>query len=209
MTDAVQEEPAWQSALSPHLVEMVRVPLTTPLRTRAGELIPEVRGAVMRFPRWTGPAFQDDFGKKSSAFVEIEGEHLFAELAVLRLLEREGWEGRWVTTYGRAHGEVWKLLTRWLDAPRDDQKHVPIEDTRARQLLASIAAINKPARYAGCWGTYAWRGGDFAFFDCKRTSSTTKERVKVPQEEWLRMALAAHPAVFDVDSFCFVLWDYI
>lgn len=208
MTRDGSGDPAWLTALSPYVQELVAIPLELPIRTLAGDLIPEVRGAAMRLPRWTGAAFADDFGRKSAAFVELDGEHLFAELAVLRLLERDGWEGRWVTTHGGAHGEIWKLLTKWRDAPRAEQRHVPIEDERARQLLASIAHANKPARYTGCWDVYAWRGGEHVFVACKRDSASSKDRLKRPQEEWMRMALAAHPGIFTADSFCVIQWDY-
>lgn len=201
------QEPSWVTALSPYLEQIAAVPLELPIRTLAGDLIPHVRAAVVNFPRWGGAPFVDDLGRKSAAFVELDGEHLFAELAVLRLLEREGWEGRWVTTHG-AHGEISRLLTSWRDVPRADQRHVPIEDARARQLLASIAQANKPARYAGCWGVYAWRDGQYVFLECKRSSGAGKDRVGRKQEEWMRMALAAHPGVFSADSFCLVQWDY-
>jgi hypothetical protein len=210
MTDTAQQQPAWMTALSPYLVELISVPLATPIRVRiVGDLIPDVHGAVVRFPQWTGPAFVDDLGKKSAAFVEVDGEHLFAPLAVLRLLERDGWEGRWVITRGGAHGEVWKLLTRWLDVPRAEQKHVPIEDARPRQLLATIAHANKPGRYAGCWELFTWRGDEYLFFQCKRASSSKKDWLSRQQEEWMRMALAAQPGVLRADSFCVVEWDYV
>lgn len=204
---ADEQRPAWANALAPYLVELTRVPLKSPIRTLLGALIPEVPGAVLRLPRWTGADFVDDFGRKGSASVELDGEHVFAELALLRLLERAGWEGRWVNTKGTKHGEIWKLLTRWSDVPREEQRHRPIEDERPRQLLTSIANANKPARWAGCWDVYAWRGEEFAFLQCKK-GSPARERLGAQQEEWLRMALLTQPALVKLDSFCFVLWDY-
>lgn len=201
-------EPAWASALSPVLRETIRVPLATHIHTRLGDPIPDVAGAVVRFARWTGPAFADDMGRKAAAFVELDGEHLFAELAVLRLLEREGWQGRWVITTGGAHGEISKLVTRWQDAPRADQKHAPIEDAAPRQLLAGIAHANKPARYAGCWGVFAWRGAEYLFLECRRVSGSKVDPVKAKQVEWMRMALASQPGVLRSTSFCMVHWDY-
>jgi hypothetical protein len=209
MTVPADRQPAWAPALSPSLGEIIRVPLATPIHTRIGDPIMDVAGAVVRFARWTGPAFADDLGKKAAAFVELQGEHLFPELAVLRLLEREGWEGRWVITSGGAHGEIWKLLSRWLDVPRAEQKHVPIEDASARQLLAGIAHANKPARYAGCWNVFAWRGSEYLFLECKRASGPKIDPLKAKQVEWMRMALASQPGVLRPDSFCVVHWDYV
>ena len=203
-----QQQPAWAAALGPYLREIVRVPLATHIHTRLSDPIPDVAGGIVRWPQWTGPAFVDDLGRKGAALVALDGEHLFAELAVLRLLERQGWEGRWVITTGARHGEISKLLTRWLDLPRAEQKHVPIEEARPRQLLAAIAHANKPARYAGCWGVFAWRGDEFLFLECRRVSGSKIDPVKARQVEWMRMALAAQPGVFRPDSFAVLQWDY-
>jgi hypothetical protein len=208
MTSQADRQPAWAPALSPCLREIIQVPLATHIHTRLGDPIQNVAGAVLRFARWTGPAFVDDLGRKTAAFVELDGEHLFAELALLRLLARDGWEGRWVVTSGGAHGEIWKLLTRWLDLPRADQKHVPIEDAAPRQLLAGIAHANKPARYGGCWGVFAWRGAEYLFLDCRRGSGSKIDPVKARQVEWMRMALVSQPGVLRPHSFCAVQWDY-
>ncbi len=208
MPASPEQQPAWMPALASALVEVVRVPLATHIHTRLGNPIPDVAGAIVRFPQWTGPAFVDDFGRKGGAMVELEGEHLFPELAVLRLLERQGWEGRWVTTTGGKHGEIFKLMTRWVDAPRADQRHVPIEDAAARQLLTGIAHANKPARFAGCWGVFAWRGGQYLFLECRRVAGAKIDPVKDKQVEWMRMALASQPGVLRPDSFCVVQWEY-
>ncbi len=208
MAPADQPQPAWAPAFAPFLREVIRVPLATHIHTRLGDPVQDVAGAVLRLPHWSGPAFVDDLGKKAAAFVELDGQHLFAELAVLRLLEREGWEGRWVITTGGAHGEISKLLTRWQDVPRADQKHAPIEDAAARQLLTGIAHANKPARFAGCWSVFAWRGGAYLFLECRRASGSKIDPVKAKQVEWMRMALASQPGILRPDSFCVVQWDY-
>lgn len=181
--------------------------LNVPIHLPGGRIIQEVNSAVLRFAQWTGAPFVDDFGKKSAALVELDGEHLFAELAVLRLLEKEGWAGRWVNTYS-GRGEVWKYLTDWRDVPRGEQTTRPIKESEPRQLLASIAALNKPARYAGCWDTVAWRGDDYVFLECKRTAPKYKDLVSKAQEDWLRSALFLGDRRLSVDSFCFIQWDY-
>ncbi len=208
MTDPTDRQPAWAAALAPCVREIIRVPLATHIHTRLGDPIPDVAGATVRLGQWTGPAFVDDLGKKAGAMVDLDGEHLFPELALLRYLERAGWEGRWVITTGAKHGEIWKMLTRWQDVPRADQRHVPIEDAGARQLLAGIAHANKPARYAGCWSVFAWRGGEYLFLECKRASGSKIDPVKAKEVEWMRMAMASQPGVLKPDSFAAILWDY-
>jgi hypothetical protein len=200
-------DPTWKSALAPLVESEFRVELNVPVTRPAGRMIHDVAAVFLRLPRWTGAPFADDFGKKSAAMVELEGEHLFAELAVLRLLEKEGWSGRWVNTYGGG-GEVWKFLTEWKDVPRSEQRSRPIEESQPRQLLARIAGFNKPRRYRGCWDVFAWRGEEFAFFECKRTAPKYKDVVSKEQEEWLRSALYIADLELSEDSFCFIQWDY-
>jgi hypothetical protein len=199
--------PTWISAFAPFVEREFRVELRVPITLPAGRMIHDVPGVFMRFPLWQGTPFADDFGKKTAAMVDLDGEHLFAELAILRLLEKDGWTGRWVNTYGGG-GEVWKFLTEWKDVPRADQRNRPIEDSEPRQLLARIAGFNKPRRYKGCWDTFAWRGSEFAFAECKRTSPKYKDVVSKEQEEWLRSALYVGDRRISEESFCFVQWDW-
>lgn len=196
------------SALRPYIeLDDQRVELRVPITMPAGRVIKELPAVFMRFPRWDGPAFVDDFGRKASALVELDGEHLFAELAVLRLLEQAGWSGRWVNTYS-GKGEVWKYLTEWKDLPRGEQRSRPIEEAEPRQLLAAVAGLNKPARYKGCWDVFAWKGSDVAFVQCRRTAPKSKDVVSKEQEDWVRSALYLGDRRVSLESFCFVQWDY-
>jgi hypothetical protein len=170
-------------------------------------MIHDVAGVFMRFPKWTGAPFIDDFGRKSAALIELDGEHLFPELAVLRILEKDGWNGRWVSTYS-AGKEVWKYLTEWKDVSRDEQRTRPLEDAEPRQLIARIAGFNKPRRYKGCWDVFAWRDAEFAFFQCKRRAPKGTDVISRDQQEWLRSALYIGNRQVSEQSFCFVQWDY-
>ena len=196
------------SALRPYIeLDDQRVELRVPITMPAGRVIKELPAVFMRFPRWDGPAFVDDLGRKATALVEFDGEHLFAELAVLRLLEQAGWNGRWVNTYS-GKGEVWKYLTEWKDLPRGEQRSRPIEEAEPRQLLAAVAGLNKPARYKGCWDVFAWKGSEVAFVQCKRTAPKYKDVVSKEQEDWVRSALYLGDRRVSLESFCFVEWDY-
>jgi hypothetical protein len=196
------------SSLQPYVeLENLRVELKVPITMPAGRVIQELPAVFMRFPRWEGAPFVDDFGKKSAAMIDLEGEHLFAELAVLRLLEQAGWTGRWVNTYS-GRGEVWKYLTGWKDVPRGEQRSRPIEEAEPRQLLAAVAGLNKPARYKGCWDVFAWKGTDVIFAECKRTAPRYKDVVSKEQEDWVRSALYLGDRRISLESFTFVQWDY-
>lgn len=199
--------PSWPSVFAPVLESEFRVELQTPITLPAGRRIHDVPGVFVRFARWTGAPFVDDFGRKGGAMIELDGEHLFAELAVLRLLEKDGWSGRWVNTYS-GRGEVWKFLAEWSDVPREEQRSRAIEEAEPRQFLPRIAAFNKPRRYRGCWDVFAWRSAEYAFAECKRTAPTARDVVGKEQEEWLRSALYIADGRVSEESFCVVQWNY-
>lgn len=208
MTSPEPTSPAWLDALRP-CAELTgyRVPLKTPIHMPGGRMVSDVAGIFLRFPRWAGPPFVDDFGKKAAGMVELDGEHLFAELAVLRLLERAGWSGRWVNTYS-GKGEVWKYLTHWDDVPRAEQRNRVLEEEEPRQVLAGVAR-RATKRYTGCWDVYAWRGGDFAFLQTKRGAPKAGVEVGAAQVGWLHTAILFGDERITADSFAFVQWDYL
>jgi hypothetical protein len=199
--------PGWTSAFRPYVEREFRVELKIPIRFPGGRVIHDVPAVFVRFPMWRGKPFVDDLGKKSAAMIDLNGDHLFAELAVLRLLQKDGWDGRWVNTQGGGK-EVWKYLTDWQDVPRDEQRARPIQDNEPRQLVARIASFNRPRRFKGCWDTFAWRASEFAFVECKRFAPRSTDLVSKDQEEWLRSALFLGDSRLPLDSFCVVQWDY-
>jgi len=66
------------------------------VRTKVGEMnVPLAPGAI---PKFGGLLSVDTFGGK--ALLEVDGPAQFAEAAILRLFQAEGWQGRWLETYG-------------------------------------------------------------------------------------------------------------
>lgn len=195
-------------ALQPFVDQEFRVELRVPISFPSGRMIHDLPGVSIRLPKWDGAPFVDDFGRKASAMVELDGQHTFAELAVLRILEKDGWSGRWVSTFSTGK-EIWKYLTDWQDVPRAEQKTRPIQDDTPRQLIARIAGFNKPRYYKGCWDVFAWRQpDDVAFLQLKRAGRKTEDLLSKDQEEWVRSALFVADERVTTDSFCFVQWDY-
>ena len=138
-----------EAVAAAHIVEREqRVELKVPISLPAGRMIHDVAGVFMRFPKWTGAPFVDDFGRKSAAMIDLDGEHLFPELAVLRVLEKDGWNGRWVSTYS-AGKEVWKYLTEWKDVPREEQRTRPLEDAEPSGAAAPSITELRSLRFSG------------------------------------------------------------
>ncbi len=112
-----------------------------------------VRKCSLALPAWQGPPLPDTYGEKP--VVDLEGQPLFAELAILRCLERVGWQGVWVDTYRG----VFRCGLPGLSAPAD----LP-PDRRA--LFDAIAQRNGGRR--GCWDVYVWYDGNVLFAEAKR-----------------------------------------
>ncbi len=199
-------EAAWYSALAPYVErDDLAVELAHPFLTGVGERVDAVPSVFMRFPMWRGEPFVDEFGQKAAAMIDLDGEHLFAELAILRLLERDGWEGRWIHT--SAKGEITRYVTEWRDVPRQEQKNRPIQHDGARALLYAIAD-RSGNRFAGCWDVFAWRDDEYAFFEPKRQAPKDKDRLKSAQEAWVRAALSLRQQSLSARSFALVQWDH-
>lgn len=196
----------WYPALAPYVErDDLVVRLANPFLRPTGERVEALPGVSMRFPMWRGGPFVDDLGKKTAAMVDLEGEHLFAELAILRLLEREGWDGRWIHT--TASGEITRYLTEWRDVSRQEQKSRPIQHDGARALLYAIAD-RSGNRYGGCWSLFAWRENSYAFFEAKRQNAKEKESLKPAQAAWVRAALSLRQQLMTAKDFCLVQWEY-
>ena len=76
------------------------------------------------FSLWSGQSVDFDYGGKP--LINYEGEAIFAELAILRILLADGWDGVWVETYGgtnflRDMPHDWKLKPQNIAIPKDKQ----------------------------------------------------------------------------------------
>ncbi|MEY2412443.1 MAG: hypothetical protein QOD84_1049 [Acidobacteriaceae bacterium] len=144
----------------------------------------EVAKCYLEFPRWNGLPISDTYGGK--AVMESDGEAVFAEIGILRLLQRKGFDGVWVDTFlGRLRQSI-APLTR--DLPAD-----------IREVYRRIVDLNKGRQ--GCWDILAWKGDKIVFVECKRKN---EDRIRITQTGWLEASLAAGIAL---DCFMVCEWD--
>ncbi len=150
----------------------------------SGETIP-VRRQFLHFDSWSGAPIDDPYGGK--AIINLDGEPLFAELALLRLLQNDGFDGVWVDTYRRRFRRTMAMegsaLPRWVQSKFDD-----------------IVAEN--GRRGGCWDLLSWKGDEILFVESKRKH---KDRIGFNQKQWLASALRVG---FDANSFLIAEWDF-
>jgi hypothetical protein len=97
-----------------------------------------VSKATPVFQPWAGDPLDDSYGNK--AVVDVQGEPLFAELAILRHLQADGWSGVWVDTF----------RSRFLDGV-DSRATLPSDKA---ELLNNI--YERAGSRNGCFDIFAW-----------------------------------------------------
>ena len=132
---------------------------------------------TIRFPKWVGTPTKKSLKNtyRVKPLVEVNGEPLFGELAILRLLQRDGWDGVWVDTF---HGE--KLF--WNGLPdRTQPSSLP---AKAEALYDKIVA-RRSGKAGGFFDVFAWRGRKFLFVEYKGEG----DKLKKKQLLWIRAAI--------------------
>jgi hypothetical protein len=120
----------------------------------------------------------------NKALVTVEGELLFGELAILRLAQKQGWDGVWLDTY---HGDK-----KWRDMPHVSE---PVSIPAARgDLLDRIR--DRHGRRGGAWDVFVWKNDEVGFLEAK----TVGDGIRPNQRTWLAAALAegVPPSAFTI-----------
>jgi hypothetical protein len=108
--------------------------------------------------------------------VTFDGAAMFGELAVLRWLEVDGWEGAWLDTF---HGRK-----AWRGMPTTSS---PVAlPAHAQHLYERIIAENG-GRASGTFDIMAWRNGQTIFIEYKGPGDDTKKH----ESAWVDAALKA------------------
>ena len=159
-----------------------------------GQII-DIPKCIVTFDKWTGTSVKETFGGKP--ILNVSGRPMFAELAIMTHFQNDGWQTRWVETYGK---KVPICLTEWKDDKYKNQVHVPFLDNTIIKLLADIAKLNNDT-YSGCWDVVASKGDKIVFAESKRTK---KDSIRSTQINWLSSGLKYG---LQPDNFLVVQWD--
>jgi len=131
---------------------------------------------TIRFPKWLGkPLDEKQKGSyKIKPLVQIDEEPLFGELAILRLLQKNGWDGVWVDTY---HNKFWKGLP-----DRTAPCSLP---EKPKEVYDKIVA--RHGKYGGFFDIFAWHGQKFLFAEYKGEG----DKLKPNQISWIAAAVSS------------------
>lgn len=162
-----------------------------------GDNIVLVPRTFVRFHKWEGIPLNETFGNKS--LLNIEGEAVFAELAIMKSFVSAGWDARWVETYARGNKEP-LYLKEWKDVKYREQTECHFADELLRNLIKEIAAIK--GSYGGCWDVAAHKNGKVLFIESKWLG---KDSINSNQRKWLEAAMRFG---LTEENFLVVEWDY-
>lgn len=151
----------------------------------------------LTFNEWKGNMIKNTFGGK--ALVDINGNTLFAELAIVYYLKKNGWNARWIEIFGRPPMDPF-MLTEWNDVCYREQVHVPIIDIEIHKTLIGIAKLNGN-KFSGCWDVVAWKNGYILFLEAKRNN---RDSIRSSQIDWLKASLTYG---LNCNNFIIIQWD--
>ncbi|OGF67140.1 hypothetical protein A3B01_01525 [Candidatus Nomurabacteria bacterium RIFCSPLOWO2_01_FULL_41_52b] len=157
----------------------------------SGEQV-SIQKYFLHFDLWRGAKPEFDFGQKP--ILAFEGKACFAELAILRMFLKHGWDGAWVETYGGVHflrsmPNTWSLKSEHIQIPADK------EDLLKR--------IWKAGDTRACFDVLVWSGADIFFCEAKRLK---KDRLNEAQKKFIQGALACG---ISPSQFLIAEWDLL
>ena len=132
-----------------------------------------------------------DRGYAMKPLVVVEKQAMFAEIAVLSMFTKLGWDGVWADAFHR----------KYFNKMPNQSKGASLA-TYINQTLTRIAENNGQSR-SGCWDVILWVDRTLLFVQLK--SLATGEEIKAARIGWLEAALKSG---FSPSQFMVVEWDY-
>ncbi len=137
-----------------------------------------IESLVLQLPEASPPRIQDGTLRKtylSKPVLVLNGEELFGELAIVRLLEKDGWQAVWADTF---HGSKF-----WSNMP---SKSSPVAlPTEVQGLYDRIAALKGSP--SGCFDVIAWKDERRCFFEYK----SLRDKSNKNELAWIAAAIDA------------------
>lgn len=112
----------------------------------------------------------------SKPLVSVNGDAMFGELAIVRWLERDDWEGVWVDTFHG--GKFWRAMPH---------KSSPVKLPAPAQATFDAIKRANEGKASGAFDVMAWRGRDVAFLEYKGEGDSSNRN----EARWIEAALDA------------------
>lgn len=166
-----------KGALTPTLLEQLNLPSGLQVQIPKCEFV---------FKEWKGEPIKDTYNNKP--VIDYDGRPLFAELATLKMFQKEGWSGVWVDSYRNKYRVGLPEECTHVELPAEHQRFINAvrEQTKTR---------------GGCWDLLLWRNGVYKFVELKRTK---EDKLRPNQYSWLEKTLELG---YEPNSFLIVEWS--
>ncbi|MDW8326180.1 MAG: hypothetical protein RMK99_06405 [Anaerolineales bacterium] len=149
-----------------------------------------ISGPVVRLPkatstfrRWRGVSPIDTYGSKP--IIDIDGSPGYAELAILKLLQKENWQGVWIDTFRKVRRSAIDICA-----------HLPPDQDKLLEKIYTTAGTK-----SGCFDVFCWRPDGVLFVEAKQKG---RDRIRQTQIRWLSAALQIG---IPIGSFLVVEWQ--
>ena len=120
--------------------------------------------------RWGAPTPESFTSVPNKVSLNFEGFPAWAEIVVVRLLERSGWGSAWVKNWGGC--AFWRDVKTRSIAPNTKR--------------AVSTGVTLTGARGGCWDIVAWRDDDAMFIESKQRR---RDRLRPTQRIWLETAM--------------------
>lgn len=146
--------------------------LPTPVQLPASGKWADVATVLRSEAEWLGDVPANYGTVPNKPKLAFQGQVLYPEFILLRLLEQAGWTGTWVKNWrGRA---FWRNIDEEVVVPPSQE-----------QLFKSIERSTDNAR-GGCWDIFAWREDATLFVESKARGN---DSIRDSQALWLERGL--------------------
>jgi|SRR3989344_3418985 len=126
----------------------------------------------LTFKQWVGAPIADMYNNK--AVIDFDGEPVFAELAILRLFQKYGWDGVWVDSYRKVYR---------IGLPKQVE---PVVLPAERATIIDSIQGHIGGKWGGCWDVFLWKEDNVLFAESKRNK---KDKIQNTQRKWLEAAI--------------------
>jgi hypothetical protein len=126
---------------------------------------------IFEFSEYNKTNELNNYGGKK--FLDYNGEPVFAELLLLKILEANNYIGVWVDTY---RNKFWTSLTEEINKNE--------LNTEIKTVIENIYKL-KGGKKSGCFDVVAYKENEYIFVELKRGK---KDVIQNSQIEWLKSA---------------------
>lgn len=141
----------------------------------------EVKKYFLTFEKWNGDSVNSYGGK---AIIDFKGQPEYAETAVLKLFQQNGWDGVWVD----------KKLYRTGILGNDPVKLPDDKQKVLDQIRTNISG------FGGCWDLFLWKDSRVLFVELKKSK---EDKIRDSQKLWLEESVNLN---IPADNYIFVEW---